>query len=54
MDVKFAARNLKLWTNYSGLDPEVNLGGAAASNRGIDFFNTPLTRGFVVSVALHH
>jgi TonB-linked SusC/RagA family outer membrane protein len=54
MDVKLAARNLKLWTNYSGLDPEVNLGGAANSNRGIDFFNTPLTRGFVVSVALHH
>jgi hypothetical protein len=54
MDVKLSARNLKLWTNYSGLDPEVNLGGAANSNRGIDFFNTPLTRGYIVSVALHH
>ena len=54
MDVKLSGRNLKLWADYSGLDPEVNLGGAANSNRGIDFFNTPLTRGYIVSVALHH
>lgn len=54
MDVKFSARNLALWAKYSGLDPEVNLGGAANANRGIDFFNTPLTRGYIVSFALHH
>ena len=54
MDVKFSVRNLQLWTDYSGLDPEVNLGGASNANRGIDFFNTPLTRGYIVSVALHH
>jgi TonB-linked SusC/RagA family outer membrane protein len=54
LDAKFSARNLGLWTNYSGLDPEVNLGGASNANRGIDFFNTPLTRGYVVSVGLHH
>jgi hypothetical protein len=54
IDLKVAGRNLALWTKYSGLDPETNLGGAANANRGIDFFNTPLSRGFVMSVAIHH
>ena len=53
MDVKLSGRNLKLWTKYSGTDPETNLGGALNANRGIDWFNTPLTRGFVASVSLH-
>jgi TonB-linked SusC/RagA family outer membrane protein len=53
MDVKLSGRNLKLWSDYSGLDPETNLGGAQNANRGIDWFNTPLTRGWVVSVTLH-
>ena len=53
MDVKLSARNVKLWTPYSGTDPETNLGGALNANRGIDWFNTPLTRGYVVSVSLH-
>ena len=52
MDVKLSGRNLKLWTKYSGLDPETNLGGAQNANRGIDWFNTPLTRGYAVTVAL--
>ncbi len=54
MDVKVSARNLGLWADYSGLDPEVNLGGAANANRGIDFFNTPYTKAWILSVALHH
>ena len=54
MDVKLSARNVGLWTDYSGLDPEVNLGGAANANRGIDWFNTPYSRAWVLSFALHH
>jgi TonB-linked SusC/RagA family outer membrane protein len=54
MDVKVSGRNLKLWTDYSGLDPETNLGGAANANRGIDWFSTPMSRAWIVSVALHH
>ena len=54
MDVKVSGRNLKLWTEYSGLDPETNLGGAANANRGIDWFSTPMSRAWIVSVALHH
>lgn len=53
VDVKLSGRNIKLWTDYSGYDPETNLGGAANSNRGIDFFNTPLTKAWVMSVTLH-
>ena len=54
VDLKLSGRNLKLWSDYSGLDPETNLGGAQNANRGIDWFTTPLTRAWVVSVALHH
>jgi TonB-linked SusC/RagA family outer membrane protein len=53
VDVKFSGRNIKLWTDYSGYDPETNLGGAANANRGIDFFNAPLARAWVMSVTLH-
>jgi TonB-linked SusC/RagA family outer membrane protein len=54
IDLKLSGRNLALWTDYSGFDPETNLAGAAASNRGIDWFNNPLARAWVLSVALHH
>ncbi len=54
LDVKLSGRNLKLWTDYSGFDPETNLGGAGNANRGIDWFNAPLARAVVFSIALHH
>jgi hypothetical protein len=54
IDLKLSGRNLQLWTDYSGFDPEVNLGGAQNSNRGIDWFNAPLSQAWVVSVTLTH
>jgi TonB-linked SusC/RagA family outer membrane protein len=54
IDAKISGRNLKLWTDYTGFDPETNLAGAEAANRGIDWFNNPLTRAWVVSLTLHH
>jgi hypothetical protein len=51
--VRIAGRNLHTWTNYRGLDPESNLGGAEFLTQGIDFFNNPLTRSFVVSLTLN-
>lgn len=54
LDIKVSGRNLGLWTRYSGLDPEVNLGGAQNANRGIDWFNTPLARAWVFQATLHH
>jgi hypothetical protein len=54
VDMRVAGRNLKTWTKYKGLDPEV--GGAGGNiNRvnGYDYFNLPLTRSFVVSFAFN-
>jgi hypothetical protein len=52
-DVRLAGRNLYTWTKYRGLDPETNLGGSEFLTQGIDFFNNPQTRSFVVSVTLN-
>jgi hypothetical protein len=51
--IRLAGRNLHTWTKYRGLDPESNLGGAEFLTQGIDYFNNPLTRSFVVSVTLN-
>jgi TonB-linked SusC/RagA family outer membrane protein len=53
LDIKISGRNLKLWTDYTGFDPEVNLGGAQNANRGIDWFNAPLARAVVFTFGLH-
>jgi hypothetical protein len=52
LDVKVSGRNLGLWTPYSGFDPEVNLGGAQNANRGIDWFNAPLARTWIMQLTL--
>ena len=52
IDLRLAGRNLAMWTDYRGLDPEANLGGAEFLTQGIDYFNNPFTRSFVVSVNL--
>ena len=54
IDMKLSGRNLALWTDYTGYDPETNLGGAQAFNRGIDWFNNPLARAWVLSFTLLH
>jgi TonB-linked SusC/RagA family outer membrane protein len=51
--IRVAGRNLHTWTKYKGLDPETNLGGAEFLTQGIDFFQNPQTRSFVVSVTLN-
>jgi hypothetical protein len=54
LQVRVAGRNLKTWTQYRGLDPETNLGGATSrSFGGIDYFNLPLTRSVVFTVSLN-
>jgi hypothetical protein len=46
-----AGRNLHTWTNYSGLDPEVN--AAAQSNfSSADFLTAPQVRYFTARIAL--
>ncbi|MFL5577615.1 MAG: SusC/RagA family TonB-linked outer membrane protein [Gemmatimonadaceae bacterium] len=52
-DLRLAGRNLHTWTKYKGLDPETNLGGSEFLTQGVDFFNNPQTRSFVVSLTLN-
>jgi hypothetical protein len=51
--VRIAGRNLTTWSKYKGLDPETNLGGAEFLTQGIDFFQNPQTRSFVIAVTLN-
>jgi TonB-linked SusC/RagA family outer membrane protein len=52
-DIRVSGRNLHTWTKYKGLDPEANLGGAEFLTQGIDYFNSPQSRSFVVSISLN-
>lgn len=51
MDVTVSGRNLKTWTDYTGIDPESNLTNQS-TGRGLDYFNNPQTRSWVISVNL--
>jgi hypothetical protein len=53
VEVKLAGRNLYTWTKYTGWDPETNLGGAEVGISGVDFFNNPQTRSFVLTMTLN-
>jgi TonB-linked outer membrane protein, SusC/RagA family len=45
-----SATNLLTWTNYSGMDPEVNQWGNSGAVQGIDWGTYPQSRTFVVGV----
>ena len=51
IDLAVTGRNLYLWTNYSGIDPETNLTGVT-NGRGLDYFNNPSTRSILFSLKL--
>ncbi len=54
IDFRVAGRNLKTWSKYSGLDPEIGgVGGNINRVGGYDYFNLPLTRSFVISFGLN-
>jgi hypothetical protein len=49
--LSFAGRILDTWTNYSGLDPEVNA-GAQSNYSTADFLTAPQVRYFTARLAL--
>ena len=51
-DITLSGRNLRTWTDYTGIDPESNLVGER-NGRGLDYFNNPQTRSYVISVNLN-
>ncbi|MEP2668715.1 MAG: SusC/RagA family TonB-linked outer membrane protein [Cyclobacteriaceae bacterium] len=50
-DVSATGRNLILWTQFEGNDPDTNVSGVSSS-RGIDYFNNPGTKSYVFSASL--
>ena len=53
IELRVSGRNLKTWTNYTGIDPETSLVGGAGALRGIDYFNNPQTRSYVFTVVFN-
>ncbi|HKG93208.1 MAG TPA: SusC/RagA family TonB-linked outer membrane protein [Gemmatimonadaceae bacterium] len=54
VEFRLAGRNLATWTDYSGVDPETSVVSAQASVvRGVDYFNNPQTRSYVITVTLN-
>ncbi len=45
-------RNLFIWTKFEGNDPDTNLNGVSNA-RGIDYFNNPGTKSYVLSLQLN-
>lgn len=53
LDLRVAGRNLHTWTDYSGVDPEVNLFGGSTVARGVDFVTTPIPRQVSVGLTVN-
>lgn len=49
--IGFTGRNLALWTNVEGLDPETNLTGVT-NGRGLDYFNNPGTKSYMFNLSI--
>jgi TonB-linked SusC/RagA family outer membrane protein len=52
IDVRITGRNLALWSDYQGFDPDIHLAGGTVGNRGIDWWVHPTARSWVFSVGL--
>lgn len=53
IDLTLSGRNLALWTDVVGVDPEINQSGVA-NGFGIDYFTNPTTSSFVFSVKINY
>ena len=53
IDFSLSGRNLALWTNYTGIDPETNLTGPS-NGRGLDYFNNPSTRSYFFTIRINY
>ena len=45
-------RNLIIWTDFEGNDPDTSLQGVSVA-RGIDYFNNPSTKSYVFTLELN-
>ncbi len=53
IELTLTGRNLFTWTDYTGIDPETNL-GANVSWRGFDYFNMPQTRSIIFGLRFNY
>ena len=51
-DFALTLRNIKTWTNYSGIDPETNLAGTS-NVRGLDYFGNPQARSILFTITVN-
>ena len=49
LSVTFTGRNLVLWTDIKGFDPDINLTGATLG-RGLDYFTNPATKSYAFTL----
>jgi TonB-linked SusC/RagA family outer membrane protein len=53
IEFRVAGRNLVSWNRYTGVDPETSLVGAVTPVRGLNYYNNPQTRSWVVTLTLN-
>jgi TonB-linked SusC/RagA family outer membrane protein len=51
LTLSLTGRNLILWTDFEGNDPDTNVSGVSSS-RGIDYYNNPSTKSYVFSLSV--
>ncbi len=52
VEFSLTGRNLVLWTNFEGTDPDTNLSGVDVA-RGMEYFNNPSTKSYLFSVLVN-
>ena len=57
-ELKQYAQNLVFWTNYSGIEPQIEANGGTRQSRGMgnlsrDIYNTPTPRSFTATLSLN-
>jgi len=52
--ITLSGRNLKTWTDYTGWDPETNVGAQRTLVRGFSFATTPIPRNVTLGVTLNY
>ncbi len=53
INLAVSGRNLFLWDNIPGVDPEINQTGVSNA-RGLDYFTNPSTRSFLFSISINY
>jgi hypothetical protein len=53
IDLGLILRNFKIWTKYTGIDPETNLTGPT-NGQGLDYFNNPPMKSVIFSLSINY